>query len=93
MQFAGRRCHGLRLRVTDRDAYRPVLTALAFLVELRKMYPAQLGMGPMLQMLGSEWAPAAVRRGDDPRTIYARWEREDAEWERTVARYRLYPAE
>jgi uncharacterized protein YbbC (DUF1343 family) len=93
MQFAGRRCHGVRLRVTDREAYRPVLTALTFLVELRKMYPDQLGMGPMLQMLGSEWAPAAVRRGDDPRTIYARWERENAEWERSVARYRLYPAE
>ena len=93
MQFPGRRCHGVRLTVTDRNAYRPVLTALAFLVELRKMYPQQLGMGPMLQMLGSEWAPAAVRRGDDPRAIYARWERENAQWERSVAKYRLYPAE
>jgi len=93
MQFPGRRCHGVRLYVTDRNAYQPVLTALTFLVELRKMYPDQLGMGPMLQMLGSEWAPAAVRRGDDPRDIYARWEREDAQWERAVARYRLYPAE
>ncbi|HYH83071.1 MAG TPA: DUF1343 domain-containing protein, partial [Longimicrobium sp.] len=92
IQFKGRPCHGVRLRVTDREAYRPVLTALAFLVELRKMYPQQLGMGSMLQMLGSEWAPAAVRRGDDPRTIYARWERENAEWERSVARFRLYPA-
>ena len=93
MQFPGRRCHGVRLHVTDRNAYRPVLTALAFLVELKKMYPSQLGMGPMLQMLGSEWAPAAVRRGDDPRAIYARWERENAQWEQRVAKYRLYPME
>jgi uncharacterized protein YbbC (DUF1343 family) len=90
MQFNGRRCHGVRLTITDRDAYQPVLTALVFLVELRKMYPDDLGMGPMLQMLGSEWAPAAVRRGDDPRTIFARWQQEDAEWERTVRPYRLY---
>jgi uncharacterized protein YbbC (DUF1343 family) len=93
MQFPGRRCHGVRLIVTDRDAYEPVLTALVFLVELKKMYPDQIGMGPMLQMLGSEWAPAAVRRGDDPREIYARWQREDDEWERRVERYRLYPAD
>jgi len=93
MQFPGRRCHGVRLVITDRDAYRPVLTALTFLVELEKMYPRQLGMGPMLQMLGSEWAPAAVRRGDDPRDIYARWEQENAQWERSIAKYRLYPAE
>ena len=93
MQFRNQRCRAVRLRITDRDAYRPVLTALVFLSEIRKLHPQQLGMGPMLQMLGSEWAPAAVRRGDDPRTIYARWEREDAEWERKIEKYRLYPAE
>ena len=93
MQFAGRRCHGVRLTVTDREAYRPVLTALVFLVELEKLYRGSLGMGSMRQMLGSEWAPAAVRRGDDPRAIFARWERENAEWERRVAPYKLYPAE
>jgi uncharacterized protein YbbC (DUF1343 family) len=93
MQFPGRRCHGVRLTITDREAYQPVLTALTFLVELRKIYPDQLGMGSMLQMLGSEWAPAAVRAGEDPRAIFARWQQEDARWEQTVARYRLYPAE
>jgi uncharacterized protein YbbC (DUF1343 family) len=93
MQFRNQRCRGVRLTVTDRDAYQPVLTALVFLSEIRKMHPQQLGMGPMLQMLGSEWAPAAVRRGDDPRTIFARWERENRDWERRIARYRLYAAE
>jgi uncharacterized protein YbbC (DUF1343 family) len=93
MQFPGRRCHGVRLIVTDREAYRPVLTALVFLVELEKLYPRSLGMGSMRQMLGSEWAPAAVRRGDDPRAIFARWERENAAWELRVARYKLYPAD
>ena len=91
MQFPGRTCHGVRLRVTDRDAYRPVLTALVFLSEIRKMNPDQLGMGSMLQMLGSEWAPAAVRRGDDPRDIFRRWEQENAQWKRVRAPYMLYP--
>jgi uncharacterized protein YbbC (DUF1343 family) len=93
MQFRNQRCRAIRLRITDRDAYRPVLTALVFLSEIRKLHGPQLGMGPMLQMLGSEWAPAAVRAGQDPRAINARWERENADWERKVAKYRLYPAE
>jgi uncharacterized protein YbbC (DUF1343 family) len=93
MQFRNQRCRAVRLRITDRDAFKPVLTALVFLSEIRKLHPQQLGMGPMLQMLGSEWAPAAVRRGEDPRTIFARWEEEDRQWERRTAKYRLYPAE
>jgi uncharacterized protein YbbC (DUF1343 family) len=93
MQFPGRPCHGVRLHVTDRDAYQPVLTALVFLSEIRRMNPEQLGMGTMLQMLGSEWAPAAVRAGEDPRDIFRRWEVENAAWKRVRARYALYPRE
>jgi uncharacterized protein YbbC (DUF1343 family) len=93
MQFRNQRCRAVRLHVTDRAAYQPVLTALVFLSEIRRLHPQKLGMGPMLQMLGSEWAPAAVRRGDDPRAIYARWERENAQWERKIEKYRLYPAD
>jgi uncharacterized protein YbbC (DUF1343 family) len=93
MQFPNQRCRGVRLHVTDREAYKPVLTALVFLSEIRRLHGQNLGMGPMLQMLGSEWAPAAVRRGDDPRDIYRRWETEDAAWQRKVEKYRLYPAE
>ncbi|HEX8358997.1 MAG TPA: DUF1343 domain-containing protein [Longimicrobium sp.] len=90
MQHRNQRCHGVRLVITDRDAYQPVLTALASLVEIHKTNPQQLGMGPMLQMLGSAWAPAAVRRHDDPRDIFRRWEAENAEWKRKKARYMLY---
>jgi uncharacterized protein YbbC (DUF1343 family) len=92
MQFRNQRCQGVRLRITDRESYQPVLTALVFLSEIQKMNPRNLGMGSMHQMLGSEWAPQAVRRGDDPRAIMRRWEAENVEWERRVERYRLYPS-
>ena len=90
MQFPNRRCHAIRLRVTDRDAYKPVLTALVFLSEIYKLHPQELGMGSMLQMLGSRWAPAAVRAGTDPREIYRRWEEENAAWKQVRDRYALY---
>jgi hypothetical protein len=42
-------------------------------------------------MLGSHWARAAFDRGDDPREIDRRWQRELAEWDRTERQpYRLY---
>jgi uncharacterized protein YbbC (DUF1343 family) len=93
MQFPGRRCQGVRITITDRDAYRPVLTALVFLVEIHKMNPRELGMGSMQQMLGSAWAPAAVRRNEDPRAINRRWEAENVAWKRIKERYALYPAD
>jgi uncharacterized protein YbbC (DUF1343 family) len=93
MQFRNQRCRAVRIRITDREAYQPVLTALVFLSEIQKMHPRNLGMGPMLQMLGSRWAPDAVRRGDDPREIFRRWEAENAAWKQKVGKYRLYPAE
>ena len=92
MQFRNQRCRAVRIRITDREAYQPVLTALVFLSEIQKMHPRNLGMGPMLQMLGSRWAPDAVRRGDDPREIFRRWEAENAAWKQKISKYRLYPA-
>jgi uncharacterized protein YbbC (DUF1343 family) len=91
MQFRDQRVRAVRLRITDRQAYQPVLTALVFLCEIQRMHPQNLGMGSMLQMLGSSWAPAAVRRGDDPRVINRKWEEELAEWRVVRERYRLYP--
>jgi uncharacterized protein YbbC (DUF1343 family) len=91
MQFRNQRCNGVRLTITDRDAYQPVLTALTALIEVHKMNPQNLGMGPMLQMLGSPWAPAAVRAHEDPRSIFRRWEAENAEWKRVKAKYAIYP--
>ena len=91
MQFRNQHVRAVQLRITDREAFKPVLTALVFLVEIQRMHPRNLGMGSMLQMLGSHWAPEAVRRGDDPREINRRWEAELAEWAGVRERYRLYP--
>jgi len=82
----------VELRITDREAYRPVLTAIVLLAEIRRLHPRDVGIGSMLQMLGSRWAREALVRGDDPRDIYRHWEAENREWTRIRDRYRLYPA-
>jgi uncharacterized protein YbbC (DUF1343 family) len=89
--YRGQTVHAVRLDITDREAYRPVLTALTLLWEMQRMHPEELRMGTMLQMLGSEWAPAAVREGVHPAEITRRWEAELEGWEETRDRYRIYP--
>jgi uncharacterized protein YbbC (DUF1343 family) len=89
--FRNQPVRAVRLRVTDREEYRPVLTALVLLAEIRRLHPRDVGIGSMLQMLGSRWARESLVRGDDPRDIMRRWEAENAEWSAIQRRYRLYP--
>ena len=90
--FRGERVRALRLRITDRDAYQPVWLALVLLTEVRRQHPSEFRItnDGMTQMLGSRWARAALERGDDPRVIWQRWERELAAWRPVRARYALY---
>jgi uncharacterized protein YbbC (DUF1343 family) len=90
--FRGERVRAVRLRVTDRDAYQPVLATLVMLHEIRTMHPGQfriLNQG-FTQMIGSRWARQAFERGEDPLEIWGRWEAELAEWIPIRDRYRLY---
>jgi uncharacterized protein YbbC (DUF1343 family) len=89
--FRDQPVRAVHLRLTDRDAYQPVLTALVLLAEIRRLHPRDVGIGSMLQMLGSRWAREALVRGDDPRQIWQRWEEENREWKQVRERYRLYP--
>jgi uncharacterized protein YbbC (DUF1343 family) len=91
--YKGQTFTTLRLEVTDRRTYRPAYTALVLLSEAKKQNPAQFRIKNtgFTQMLGSHWARAAFDRGDDPREIDRRWQRELAEWDRTERQpYRLY---
>lgn len=90
--FAGENVRAVRLDVTDRDAYDPVLTTLVLLSEIKRLHPDEFEITNegFTQMIGSRWARAAFDRGDDPLEIWRRWEEELEEWEATREKYRLY---
>jgi uncharacterized protein YbbC (DUF1343 family) len=90
--FRNENVRAVRLRVTDRDAYRPVWTTLVLMHEIRRLHPNQFRITNegFTQMMGSRWARQAFERGEDPHTIWRRWEEENAEWQRVRERYRLY---
>jgi uncharacterized protein YbbC (DUF1343 family) len=44
-KFTGRRCQGVRIRITDRNSFDPFRTSVAILLSLQKLYPGELGLG------------------------------------------------
>ena len=83
----------LRLDVTDRATFDPVYTTLVLLTEAKRQAPGRFRIANegFTQMIGSRWARAAFDRGDDPRTIQARWRQELDAWMAVRDRYKLYP--
>jgi uncharacterized protein YbbC (DUF1343 family) len=90
--YLGKRVRAVRFTITDRDAYRPVWTTLILLSEIKRLQPADFKVTDegFTQMMGSRWARDAFDRGDDPRTIQARWEKELKTWEGVKGRYEMY---
>ena len=43
-KFCKERCHGLKLSLSDRKAFSPFRTATALLLELQRLYPAEIGL-------------------------------------------------
>jgi uncharacterized protein YbbC (DUF1343 family) len=84
-KHAGRLCGGAQVHVTDREAFRPVLTAAAILCAVRELWPAEFAWKrppyeyetekmPIDILAGGEGFRAAVDTGRDPREIAANWD-------------------
>jgi uncharacterized protein YbbC (DUF1343 family) len=93
--YRGERVHAVELHVTDRNAYRPVWTALVLLSEIKRLQPDRFRITDegFTQMLGSRWARQSFDRGTDPREIWKRWQGELEDWWKIRQRYSLYPGD
>lgn len=91
--FKGETVRAVHMRITDRDVYQPVWLTLVLLTEIRRLHPNEFKItnNGMTQMLGSQWARDAVDRGEDPRTIWRRWQSELDQWTPVRRKYSLYP--
>jgi uncharacterized protein YbbC (DUF1343 family) len=90
--FRGERINAIHIRVTDRDAFRPVWTALVLMSEIRNHHPDDFEImnDGFTQMMGSHWAREAFESGADPREIWDRWEAELEEWRPVQEQYLIY---
>ena len=89
-RYAGERCGGVFVVVTDRTALRPVRVGLELAAAIWRLYGAKLDLRPTEQLFGSKASLDRVQQGDDPAAIAASWAADEARWRLLRAKYLLY---
>jgi uncharacterized protein YbbC (DUF1343 family) len=91
-KFAGERCGGCQLHVTDRQAFRPCTATLAILQAIRRRYGERLELHADYfdKVMGTATVREAFERDVPFDRIAATWEVGLAEFARTCAPYLLY---
>ena len=90
-KFPGQTIPAIRFVITDRQAYRPVRTALVLIDEIRRQHPREFEWRPSIDRLtGSDKVRLAIEGGRLAALLEA-WDREAAEFNGSQKPYLLYP--
>ena len=90
-KFKGLTIPGIRFVITDRQAYRPVRTALLLIDEIRRQHPNDFAWRPSIDRLtGSDKVRLAIEAGTLS-TLLEQWDREAAEFAQSRKPFLLYP--
>src|ERR671914_204973 len=80
----------IRFVITDRQAYRPVRTALLLIDEIRRQHPNDFAWSRTIDRLtGSDKVRLAIEAGTLP-SLLEEWDREAAEFRESRTPYLLY---
>lgn len=88
--YAGQRCGGVSVRVTDRAAVRSMRVGLEIAAVLQKKYPAQFDAAKILSLLGNEEAVRQLQAGTPPEKIIASWSKDLTAYDQVRRKYFLY---
>jgi uncharacterized protein YbbC (DUF1343 family) len=89
-KFPGRTIPGIRFEVTDRQAYRPVRTALLLIEQIRRQHPADFAWGKTIDRLtGSDKVRLAID-GGRLTELLDDWDQEAQAFKVASASFRLY---
>ncbi len=88
--FAGKRCGGVRLIITDRNDLRPVMTGVAIALVLHRLYPSELALDKVGPLLKDPATLEAIRADKPLSEIVAMWRADEAAFEARRAKYLLY---
>jgi uncharacterized protein YbbC (DUF1343 family) len=88
--YAGEKCEGVGLTVTERDGFRSMLMGMEIAEALRKLYPQQFQIAKMITLLGSQSTVERLERGDDPKAIESGWDGDVAKFRAMRAEYLIY---
>jgi uncharacterized protein YbbC (DUF1343 family) len=88
--FAGERCEGVNLIVTDRNTLDSPELGIELASALHKLYPNDFKLEKMADLLVNQTVFEAIAAGQDPRRIAEDWQERLDEFERLREKYLLY---
>jgi uncharacterized protein YbbC (DUF1343 family) len=97
-KYAGRVCGGVQVYVTDRDVFDPIHTAIAMLIEARKLQPDDMefwrpgtaGRRWIDLLTGSTWVHTAIEDGLSADEVVAGWQDDLAGFRATREEHLIY---
>lgn len=88
--YAGQRCGGVAVRITDRAEVRSMRVGLEIASVLRRLYPDQFDAGKLLFLVGNAETIAALQSDTPPEKIVASWASALADFDTRRRKYFLY---
>jgi uncharacterized protein YbbC (DUF1343 family) len=88
--YAGQRCGGVGVRVTDRAALRSMRVGLEIAAVLSKKYPDHFDITKILFLVGNDSTIQQLQSGTPVNEIIASWAKDLAAYDATRRRYFLY---
>jgi uncharacterized protein YbbC (DUF1343 family)/CubicO group peptidase (beta-lactamase class C family) len=88
--FKDEQCGGVNIIVTDRGAFRPLLTGVEMALALRKLYPNDWKVDSYLRLLVNAETLERIKRGETARDIVNSWNNSLQEFRRARAEVLLY---
>jgi uncharacterized protein YbbC (DUF1343 family)/CubicO group peptidase (beta-lactamase class C family) len=88
--FKDEQCGGVNIIITDRSAFRPLLTGIEMALALRKLYPNDWKVDNYLRLLVNADTLERVKRGESARDIVASWNAGLQEFRKARAEVLLY---
>ena len=98
-KYVNHTCGGLQLHVTDRERFDAIHTAIAMIVNARRLYPRKFAWRETSApfwidlLTGSDQVRRAIDRGADADEVVAGWQSDLHDFRATRSRYLLYPAD
>ena len=89
-KYAGERCHGVFMLVTDRSRLEPVRVGVEIASALHRLHGDTYDLEATARLLGSRETISRIRAGEDTERIVAGWRAGEATWRQLRARYLLY---
>jgi len=88
--YAGQKCEGVNLILTDRNALDAPELGIELAAALKKLYPMDYKMERMMELLANQAAYDDLSAGKDPRRIAQDWQEELEKFEATRKKHLLY---